>query len=146
MAGKVVASMKKEGKDGKKKYYGVAVGHMPGVYEEWTDAQAQIQGVKGPKYKKFESRAEAEEFVRSGGKKTEVVVKGEVTEDGPEKKKIKVEGKEKKSDASGVVKVYTDGSSRGNGKVGAVAGVGVFFGVNDPRFVVSLLLFANHTN
>jgi ribonuclease HI len=29
--------------------------------------------------------------------------------------------------------VHTDGSSRGNGKIGAVAGVGVYFGEGDPR-------------
>ncbi|ODQ68472.1 hypothetical protein NADFUDRAFT_49110 [Nadsonia fulvescens var. elongata DSM 6958] len=29
--------------------------------------------------------------------------------------------------------VYTDGASRGNGKVGAIAGSGVYFGPNDPR-------------
>ncbi|KAF9901018.1 hypothetical protein EC991_006608 [Linnemannia zychae] len=29
--------------------------------------------------------------------------------------------------------IYTDGSARGNGKVGSQAGLGVFFGVNDPR-------------
>lgn len=31
------------------------------------------------------------------------------------------------------LRIYTDGSSLGNGKLGAVAGVGVFFGNNDPR-------------
>lgn len=36
---------------------------------------------------------------------------------------------------SGPLRIYTDGSSLGNGKVGAVAGVGVFFGKGDPRNV-----------
>jgi len=31
------------------------------------------------------------------------------------------------------VAVYTDGACRANGRRGAVAGVGVFFGANDPR-------------
>jgi ribonuclease HI len=34
----------------------------------------------------------------------------------------------------GPLKIYTDGSSRGNGRVGAVAGVGVFFGPGDDRY------------
>lgn len=38
---------------------------------------------------------------------------------------------------SGPLVVYTDGSSLGNGKVGAVAGVGVFFGSNDARYALS---------
>jgi ribonuclease HI len=36
---------------------------------------------------------------------------------------------------SGPLKIYTDGSSLGNGKLGAVAGVGVYFGPNDPRYL-----------
>ncbi|KAF9083375.1 hypothetical protein BGX29_011107 [Mortierella sp. GBA35] len=34
---------------------------------------------------------------------------------------------------SDTIIIYTDGSARGNGKIGSQAGVGVFFGVNDPR-------------
>jgi ribonuclease HI len=32
------------------------------------------------------------------------------------------------------IKVWTDGACKGNGKKGAVAGVGVWFGPNDPRY------------
>lgn len=42
---------------------------MPGVYLDWTSAQEQIQGVKGPKYKKFNTKAEAEAFVAQGRNK-----------------------------------------------------------------------------
>lgn len=35
----------------------------------------------------------------------------------------------------GLVKIYTDGSSLGNGRQGAVAGVGVYFGPRDKRYV-----------
>jgi ribonuclease HI len=34
---------------------------------------------------------------------------------------------------SSVLKIYTDGSSRGNGSASAIAGVGVWFGDHDPR-------------
>lgn len=37
--------------------------------------------------------------------------------------------------------IYTDGSSLGNGKVGARAGVGVYFGKDDPRWVFFPLKF-----
>jgi ribonuclease HI len=40
-------------------------------------------------------------------------------------------------DFSGPIHVYTDGSSLGNGRVGAVGGVGVYFGPNDARLVHS---------
>lgn len=36
---------------------------------------------------------------------------------------------------AGVLRIYTDGSSLGNGQYGAVSGVGVYFGDNDDRFV-----------
>jgi ribonuclease HI len=41
------------------------------------------------------------------------------------------------------LKVWTDGSSRGNGKKNAEAGVGVYFGYDDERYV-STLPFRNH--
>lgn len=132
------------------------MGHKPGVYSEWTEAQVQIQGVKGPKYKKFGTRREAEEFVRSGGgKNASLGGKGKRGRGGDEEEKDEDEKDEDNSDggvdgeraskkartAKGgwgkeeVVKVWTDGSSRGNGKVGALAGVGVWFGEGDSRFV-----------
>lgn len=45
-----------------------------------------------------------------------------------------------------VCNVYTDGSSRGNGIEGAVAGVGVFYGKNDLRNVSRLLGPGPQTN
>jgi len=54
---------------GEPKFYGVQVGKVPGVYLDWPQAQVQIQGVKGPKYKKFNTRAEAEAFVAQGRNK-----------------------------------------------------------------------------
>lgn len=79
--------------------------------------------MKGPKYKKFSTRAEAEEFVRTGGKSS-----GAVSAQ-PAKKARTSQG----SSTDRCIHVYTDGSSRGNGKKGALAGVGVYFGDNDPR-------------
>jgi len=136
-AGREVASSAGAGKGTEEKFYGIAVGHNPGVYETWTAASEQIKDVKGPKYKKFATREEAEEFVRSGGKaskkadaaKTARAEKSNGTGvEGPSAKKAK------KSPSNGkTVKVWTDGSSRGNGRVGAVAGVGVYFGEDDSR-------------
>ncbi|CZT07462.1 related to ribonuclease H1 [Rhynchosporium agropyri] len=147
---------------GQEKFYGVAVGHRPGVYTEWPEAQRQIDGAKNPKYKKFETRREAEEFVRSGGKvsaekkekgnvKADAEVGGGVLEvvDGRERFEVEEDVEQpssKRSRTSGsaegkgkgkgkMLRIYTDGSALGNGRTGAVAGVGVFFGVNDKRNV-----------
>ncbi|KAM0162281.1 hypothetical protein ACHAQE_001804 [Botrytis cinerea] len=133
------------------KFYAVAVGHETGVYEEWADAKKQIDGVKGPKYKKFTTREEAEEFVREGGKANKKVKTGSGKEES-EKKVVKGKGKvtveEKAQEVSkgDMIKVWTDGSSRGNGKVGAVAGYGVFFGDGDERNISAPLEGSPQTN
>jgi ribonuclease HI len=134
-AGKEVASSAGAGKGTEEKFYGVAVGHNPGVYVTWTEASEQIKDVKGPKYKKFGTREEAEEFVRTGGKASLRVdaksVKKKSNGTGVEGSSVK---KAKTTSSKGkTIRVYTDGSSRRNGQVGAVAGVGVYFGENDPR-------------
>lgn len=123
VAGKVVAST--TAKPTGDKFYGVAVGHKPGVYEDWNEAKEQIKDVKGPKYRKFTTREEAEEFVRTGGKSSKVV-KEEDGDGEPITKKVK-------RGVDEMMQVWTDGSSRGNGKTGAEAGVGVYFDIADPR-------------
>lgn len=95
------------------------------MYEDWALAAEQIKDVKGPKYKRFATREEAEEFVRTGGKSSGTPAGANA----PAAKKLKAGQKDS------TLHVYTDGSSRGNGKKGALAGVGVFFGDGDPRYV-----------
>ncbi|THC96130.1 hypothetical protein EYZ11_004404 [Aspergillus tanneri] len=46
------------------RFYGVQRGRIPGVYTNWAKAQEQIKGFTRPRYKKFPTRQEAEEFVR----------------------------------------------------------------------------------
>lgn len=129
------------------RFYAVAVGNRPGIYTEWTEAQAAYTGVKAPKYKKFDTREAAEEWMQTfvqgdfsfihGGLKSED--DEDEDEDGgfPSKKKFKAEIEVNLGghDTSGLEEVYTDGSTLANGQDGAVAGVGVFFGDGDPRFV-----------
>ena len=45
------------------KYYAVQKGHVPGVYQDYDSAFAQIKGFRGPQHKKFDTRQEAEAFV-----------------------------------------------------------------------------------
>lgn len=134
-AGRVVMGPGASSKSQEPKFYGVAVGKVPGVYEQWVDAQAQIVDVKGPKYKKFATRAEAEAFVK-GGKVAAVKIPTSETESAePSAKKAKTSSSASIATASKgkAVKVYTDGSSLGNGKKGAISGVGVYFGDKDKR-------------
>ncbi|KAH7355935.1 ribonuclease H-like domain-containing protein [Pyrenochaeta sp. MPI-SDFR-AT-0127] len=45
------------------KYYGVAVGHVPGVYTDYATVQAQTKGCAGCKQKAFATWAEAQAYV-----------------------------------------------------------------------------------
>lgn len=69
-----------------------------------------------------------------------------IKEFGDEETIAKVKGKagdEAKTEAASgngnMMAIYTDGSSLSNGRLGAVAGVGVFFGTDDPRYVHSVV-------
>lgn len=53
----------------KKKYYTVWVGIMPGVYENWKDAESQVKGFQGSKYKSFVSKEDADKAFLEGFEK-----------------------------------------------------------------------------
>ncbi|KHJ35453.1 putative ribonuclease h [Erysiphe necator] len=156
------------------RFYGVAVGHHPGVYTDWTEASLQIKDIKRPMYKKFPTRAEAEFFVMTKGKDLKKYLEAKeqeqnegiceekeqsellvVTDDTEERKEPKAKkrkiadssqsSKEKKFNEN-LIQVYTDGSSRRNGSKEARAGVGVFFGTNDPRNLSEPLQGEQQTN
>ncbi|KAI1614789.1 ribonuclease H-like domain-containing protein [Exophiala viscosa] len=204
MDGKPLAENKSNSTD--QKYYAVQCGQIPGVYTDWTQAQAQIRGFRKPKHKKFNTRAEAEAFVAAGKKSSgsepaqnispeeeirRLIVKNSApglqingtyaptdkdgnpyelgrrplppgAEDGydpnvklgpdgtlvnrteEEKRKTKMMVRER--DAPGMLRIYTDGSSLRNGQAGARAGVGVFFGPQDPKNVSEALKGSKQTN
>ncbi|KAL2173037.1 ribonuclease H-like domain-containing protein [Thermothelomyces heterothallicus CBS 202.75] len=136
------------------RFYGVAVGRKPGVYTDWSAAQEAIVGWKGPKFKKFDTRAEAEAFVRSysaSGRGATSTAASETEQDGvdsveePPRKRARATSKPENTQ-TGVVVIYTDGSSLGNGRLGATAGVGVYFGPGDPRNISERLKGETQTN
>ncbi|KAH6691001.1 ribonuclease H [Verticillium dahliae] len=120
------------------KFYAVARGEQPGIYTDWPTAQKAIglnaKG-KGPKYKKFETRAEAVEFIEEFGDAATVakVTGGHGGSAALTKKTTATARGAQQAVGQGMLAIYTDGSSLANGKVGAAAGVGVFFGVDDAR-------------
>lgn len=169
VAGKDVpsaGSSAKKAKSGPDKFYAVARGRVPGIYKDWDQAQVAINDSKGAKYKKFATMAEAEDFIRLNGTPATIMSMGLVVDEGeqdedldgqqadgddePAVKKLKTAGVKVVAPAKapaagmgddGVLRIYTDGSSRGNGKVGAIAGLGVYFGDGDPRYVDHALGF-----
>lgn len=101
-------------------FYAVAKGRAPGVYTKWPEAKAQVDGFKFPKYRKFESRADAEAFVKEHAAPKQTTLDSHI--------EVKVE-KTSKRDAKEEVRdglvVFTDGSAIGNGRKDAKAGYAV---------------------
>ncbi|MFH4978052.1 hypothetical protein AB6A40_004761 [Gnathostoma spinigerum] len=44
--------------------YAVARGRSVGVFKTWKECESQVKGFKNARYKKFQSEAEALEFIR----------------------------------------------------------------------------------
>ena len=88
-------------------FYAVANGRNIGIFLNWTECNHSVKGYKNAMYKKFATRAEAENFIQTN---TENHV-------------------EFKPDYY----VYTDGACSNNGKENALSGIGIFFGIDDHR-------------
>ncbi|KAI9894817.1 MAG: hypothetical protein M1814_000036 [Vezdaea aestivalis] len=157
-------------------YYAVRSGHVPGIYTSWSEAQKMITGAKRPFFRKFVTQKDAEAFMDSGKKteaigrqepkksKEPAIMKSkeldssredsdedfeEVDEDyegvdGSNFKPRPTRPREVDSDLP--VTIYTDGSCLGNGKLRSFAGVGVYFGENDPRNISEPLDGDRQTN
>ncbi|KAK5821550.1 ribonuclease H-like domain-containing protein [Linnemannia elongata] len=143
-------------------FYAVHIGKTKGIYFTWPECEKQVKGVIGAKFKKFPTLPEAEEFVKNGPKvytkpppksatstsKTTTTASTTTTTtttaslssssaatggaSGTKASFTRINGITVPSGSDTLV-IYTDGSARGNGKAGSQAGLGVFFGVNDPR-------------
>ena len=87
-------------------YYATYTGHInSGVFTTWDDCKKEIH--KKPKYKKFATELEAQNFNKFGPFSAE--------------------------DESFEIVVYTDGACQKNGTKNAIAGFGVYFGENHPK-------------
>lgn len=130
-----------DGEPEPEKYYAVAKAAVTGIFTDWDTVSLAIKGMKGPKYKKFGTMAEAFEFIKQWGDEA-TIAKAKKQLDGPTagasktapKSASKKNAKVIEEDGEDFLAIYTDGSSLANGKAGALAGVGVFFGDGDPRF------------
>ena len=135
--------------------YAVRVGRQRGLYTQWRDAEAQVKGHAGAVYKGFADTATAERWLAGLSaaptpapilaplpvvppaqrlKPTPHRARSPPPPDrlapaGPETGDLLAELR------PGALVVYCDGACRANGKVGARAGIGVWFGPGDARNV-----------
>lgn len=155
LAGKLVASASSKKK--KPRYYAVAVGHQTGVFTSWPDVAPLIKGFKGAKQQGFDTEEEALQFIKNNANHDATKALDEKA--GSAKVHVKQEEKEekvKKEDKEITVEplpddecklnIWTDGASRGNGQLGARAGLGVYFGPSDPRNISERLPGEPQTN
>lgn len=91
-------------------FYAVANGRNIGIFLNWDDCNNSVKGYKNALYKKFNTREEADNFIQIN-----TVIQ--------------------KEDFNPDYYVYTDGACSNNGKDNALAGIGIFFGIDDTRNV-----------
>lgn len=65
----------------KKKYYAVKVGRIPGIYQTWAEAEPQVKGYAGAKYKSFPTMDEAEQFILEHSSPSESIRTNQESED-----------------------------------------------------------------
>jgi ribonuclease HI len=112
-------------------FYAVHRGRIPGIYRTWSACHEQIHKFPHAVYKKFNTRENAEAFVTQGqrGDLSGKVRKVHKNQRGSDIGVVR----EYNNLASNTIQVYTDGSCLYNGTKRAKAGVGVYFGQDDPR-------------
>lgn len=92
-------------------YYAVAKGNKVGIFSSWFECQMSIKGFKQARFKKFDTREEASQFITENNSNQCII------------------------DNNVDYYVYTDGSCYNNGNDNAKAGIGIYFGENDSRNV-----------
>lgn len=113
-------------------YYAVANGNSIGIFLNWNDCNNSVKGYKGALYKKFNTREEADNFIKTNNKN--------INDNNNDQN-----AKEETIDFIPDYYVYTDGACSNNGKPNASAGIGIYFGTNDNRNV-SKKIEGNQTN
>ena len=98
-------------------FYAVANGRTPGIFLNWGECNESVKGYKNAKYKKFDTKEQAEQFIESHS-----------SLGNPEEEYSQI-------DWIPDYYVYTDGACSNNGKANACAGIGIFFGIDDARNV-----------
>ncbi|KAI6242845.1 Ribonuclease H [Aphelenchoides fujianensis] len=97
-------------------FYAVREGRKRGIYDTWDECKSQVDGHKGAQFKKFRSRQEAEDFIAVGGSKPPVPAVRRLTPAAVP------------TTSQPAISVFTDGACSSNGRKGAKAGYGVFWG------------------
>lgn len=122
----------------KKKFYAVAVGVTTGIYGNWPEAEAQVKGFGGAKYKGFVTREEAVDWINGVVSGNTPASSGKKASKKKPRKVITVEPTD-----PNVIRVYTDGGSINNPGPGGWGAVIIFDG-SEVEFSGGFLLTTNN--
>jgi len=114
-------------------YYAVANGKNVGIFLNWTDCSNSVKGYKNALYKKFDTKEEAHIFIRENEKNknnANITKQNNIT---PFIDTIQSNQTYDVLDFNPDYYVYTDGACSNNGKNNSLAGIGIFFGIDDNR-------------
>lgn len=128
-------------------YYAVRKGRTPGIYPTWEECEAQVKNFHGAVYKKLTTETEALAFMTteshlsapSSKPSSSAALPATIS---PPRSVAATSSTfhpstavvtKVKEEEPGYDVVYSDGACKGNGQVVSVAGVGVWWGWNDPR-------------
>ena len=119
---------------------------LPIISLKRTDCEAQVKGFPGASYQKYKTLYEANEFAGISSPNAAVLkTQTQAPENNQTLNPVSTSSKPKsvapsstsasgqKSGWEGWNIVYTDGACKGNGKAGSIAGIGVWWGWDDPR-------------
>ena len=117
-------------------FYAVSNGRNVGIFLNWNDCNNSVKGYKNALYKNFETKEEADAFIQSNNKTGDNITYLNNEKQNPITSFFDtIITKEKKQVVDFIPEyyVYTDGACSNNGKNNALAGIGIFFGINDIR-------------
>ena len=103
-------------------FYAVANGRSIGIFLHWNDCNNSVKGYKNALYKKFDTKEEADNFIKVNETNNKI-----------QNHNIIINSKDENSVFNPDYYVYTDGACSNNGRDNALAGIGIFFGINDNR-------------
>ena len=105
-------------------FYAVANGRTTGIFLKWNDCNNSVKKYKNAIYKKFDTLEEADIFIKLN---TNIINQNDNNINQNDNITLYC------NNFNPDYYVYTDGACSNNGKIGAQAGIGIYFGENDIR-------------
>lgn len=111
-------------------FYAVANGRTIGIFLNWNDCNNSVKGYKNALYKKFDTKEEADNFIKANKINIDDI-NNKIQNQNPNN--VIMNSKDDNIVFNPDYYVYTDGACSNNGRDNALAGIGIFFGINDNR-------------